>query len=82
MNTISQEEKLVEHIQWIFPRLKVYGRMGHDVKGRALVAIEFGISIYHDSLEVLNCCGLEINHIKTIDDNLLVIVFDRRADRA
>ncbi len=82
MNTLKQEETLVEHVQWIFPRLKVHGRMGHDVKGRAIVAIEFGISIYHDSMETLNHCGLEINHIKSIDDNLIVCVIDRRTDRA
>jgi hypothetical protein len=70
-----------DHVQWIFPKLVVQSGFGKSRNGTDLIGINFGISIFKDSMDTLNHIGMEIDHIKSIDDKLIVVVYDRRADR-
>lgn len=78
----QQSLDLKSHIQWVFPTLKVETGFGRSVKGHVLVAIYFGISLFKSELDTLNKIGLEIHHIKSIDDKLIAVVYDRRTDRS
>jgi hypothetical protein len=70
-----------DHVQWVFPTLDVQSGYGRNSNGTELIGITFGISLYQDSMDTLNHIGMEIDHIKCINDKLIVVVYNRRADR-
>ncbi len=75
----SDEEKVIEHLQWAFKGHQV-GNFGHQIDGTATYGIYYSRFVWADQLEKMNQLGLKVHHIQfgSDDDTMIVVVSERK----